>query len=236
MVLSCLQDKIIHARIPHRLGSRTRRFSKFGRSPDRPPWTWRPNWVNGIVYGQTVICQVVPQNASGAKELNMTERTSMHITRRKLLLLGGVAIVSFVLGGTLFARRGTLEAFLDTPIPRDEFGPSATDVGLTKEVLTAADRNILRKAELEIALAWMNLRARGNFASRNETERNAIVSRMAELKPNSVLGGAYYRTRSTCMLHYYGNADRAVQLGFVGAPQPEGHLDPAQPWAGITGG
>ena len=191
--------------------------------------------MNGNVYRLTLIRQVVSQNAPGAKELRMTDQTSMLITRRKLLLLGGVAIVSFLLGGALFTRRGTLEAFLDTLIPRDEFGPSATDVGLTESIQEVADRNLSRKLELEIALAWLNLQAGGDFASKPEHERNAIVSRLASADRHTVLGRAYYYVRTPCMRLYYGNAERARQLGFVSAPQPEGYLDPAQAWAGVTG-
>lgn len=164
----------------------------------------------------------------------MTDRVPFEINRRRLLLLGCIAFISVLTGGVMFARRDTLDALLDTIIPRDEYGPSATDVGLAAHVLSAADQNLWRKIELEIALLWLNTRAGGNFASSSEHERNIIVSHMADAGPDSVLWKAYNFVRTICMRQYYGDAERAMKFGLVGPPQPEGHPNPGHAWSGST--
>lgn len=166
---------------------------------------------------------------------SVTDRMPLKINRRRLVLLGCIAVVGVLTGGVLFTRRNTLDALLDTIIPRDEYGPSATEVGLAASVLSASDHNFWRKVELETALVWLNTRAGGNFASCSEHERNNIVSQMAGAGPDSVLWKAYNFVRTICMQQYYADSERAMKLGFVGPPQPEGHPNPEQAWPGSTG-
>ncbi len=159
-----------------------------------------------------------------------------YISRRKLFVLGFMAMCAAFAGFVLSYRRSTLEAFLDTLIPRDEFGPSATDIGLTDIIRQKAERNHWRFVELELAQVWMNLKAGGSFAGASEARRNEIVSQMEASGPDSVLWKAYHFARTHCMTYYYANAERATALGFVGPPQPDGHEEPAALWTGAANG
>lgn len=152
------------------------------------------------------------------------------------MVLGLLGVSAVVVGVMVRYRQPTLRAFLDTLIPRDEYGPSATDVGLADIVRKAAEQNHWRFIELELSLLWMNFKAGGTFASASTERRNEIVSQMEAADSSSVLWKAYNFARNTCMLHYYADARRAVKMGFVGPPQPEGHAEPWGAWDKTSNG
>lgn len=160
-------------------------------------------------------------------------RSGARLTRRAFLAAGGV--VAAGLGGlglyaAAYPLRGTLVAFVDTLIPEDEYGPSASQTGLVEELERTLEDHAQFRFKTAMVLGWLNVRARGSFASADLKTRNALVAEMAAASRRTWRRRTYMYVRERAMLHYYGDAARAVELGFMGPPQPSGHAAPWAPW------
>jgi hypothetical protein len=160
-------------------------------------------------------------------------RSNARLTRRAFLVAGGVVAAGIGLYVGTPSLHGTLTAFVDTLIPEDEFGPSASQTGVVDVLEGALEGNRKRRFQVAMTLAWLNMRARGSFAGADLEVRNALVAEMAAMPRRTWRRDTYMYVRERAMLHYYGDASRALALGFVGPPQPYGHEAPWAPWAGV---
>lgn len=154
------------------------------------------------------------------------------LTRRRFLLAGGLFTASIGAVGGLLSFQPTLTALLDTMIPEDEFGPSASQTGAVDVVTGHLSGNLGRQLRMRAFLAWLNLRSGGSFALSSEERRLKLLEKIASGPQSSRQRRYLMSLRSQTMRHYYGSAARATELGFVGAPQPVGYPEAHLPWTG----
>jgi len=152
------------------------------------------------------------------------------LSRRRFLTATGVFALGVSAIGGVLTLQPTLTALVDTIVPEDEFGPSASQTGAVAAIQRRVNGDIARRMRLNGFLMWLNLRSGGSFALASEERRLGLLNKIASGPTQSLERRYLMGLRSQTMRHYYGSAARAKQLGFVGAPQPEGHLDAHLPW------
>ena len=152
------------------------------------------------------------------------------LTRRNFLILAPVAVLATLAGVTASNPRSTLEAFVDTLLPADEFGPAASDTGAVAVVESTFSGSWKRWLELRKLTIWLNYSAGGIFANADAGVRDAVLAKLDRLPETSARWKTYNRARRSVMRHYFGNAERAVAMGLPGAPQPLGYPDAHLPW------
>ncbi len=158
-----------------------------------------------------------------------TARRSI-LTRRKLLIFAPVAAVVALAGIAATNPRSTLQAFVDTLLPADEFGPAASATGVVEVLESTFSGSWKRWVELRKLTIWLNVSSGGVFANADASVRNEVVATLDKLSETSARWKTYNRARRTVMRHYFGNAERALAMGLPGAPQPVGYPNAHLPW------
>jgi hypothetical protein len=152
------------------------------------------------------------------------------LTRRKFIVLSPVAVFAIFTGIVATNPRSTLQAFVDTLLPADEFGPAASATGTVEALEATFSGSWGRWAELKKLTIWLNISSGGIFANADANVRNEVVARLDRLTETSARWKTYNRARRAVMRHYFGNAERALAMGLPGAPQPHGYPDAHLPW------
>lgn len=128
---------------------------------------------------------------------------------------------------------GALAPFLDTVLPADEIGPSATDLGVDRRFHALARRRPDLHRLLELACGWLDAEARragaADFAALAEAERDAIVARAEGAPPGTPPRALFDTIRPDAFRLYYSDSRSWGGLGYAGPPQPEGFLDHDRP-------
>lgn len=163
------------------------------------------------------------------KEQPMTARRSI-LTRRKFLIFVPVAVIATLAGVAATRPRSTLQAFVDTLLPADEFGPAASATGAVEALESTFSGSWKRWVELRKLTIWLNISCGGFFANADASVRNEVVAKLDRLTETSDWWKIYNRARRTVMRHYFGNAERALAMGLPGAPQPVGYPNAHLPW------
>jgi hypothetical protein len=126
----------------------------------------------------------------------------------------------------------TLRAYLDTLLPEDAM-PSATQVGVDRVMLAAAERAPGTRRMLHWGLWWLDREARhrggDDFAGLGEDARTAIVARAEAAAAGSAPRVFFEATRTNALDIYYSRPESWPRLGFRGPPQPVGFPDHAEP-------
>lgn len=122
----------------------------------------------------------------------------------------------------------TLRRYLDTLIPADET-PSASALGVDREVMDIARRLPEYLQLLDLGLAWLDTaaRARGaaSFAAATDEHRIAIVREAQEARPGTLPRRLFDRVRSDAVRLYYAHPASWSALDYGGPPQPVGFPD-----------
>lgn len=147
------------------------------------------------------------------------------LTRRSVLILVPLAVLATLAGVTASRPRSTLQAFVDTLLPADEFGPAASDTGAVEALESAFSGSWGKWADLRKLMIWLNVSSGGIFANADANIRNDVVARLEDLPATSARWKNYNRARRTVMRHYFGNTERTLAMGLPGAPQPVGYPD-----------
>ncbi len=147
------------------------------------------------------------------------------LSRRRFLLLIPVLALAGMAGLSTWRNEATLTAFVDTLLPEDELGPSASSTGAVDVLKSTFGGSAIRQAELRLLTAWLDLASGGSFASAAPERRHAVVSTLDRLHENAVRWKIYRRARGAVMVHYFSSAERVMAMGLPGAPQPGGYPD-----------
>ena len=128
----------------------------------------------------------------------------------------------------------TLKAFVDVLIPSDEIAPSASALGVDKQLLTVAKGKRAYQRLLELGLDWLNTQSRsdfgGNFPELNAGKREAIVRQAATAAYTSLPRVFFERTRADAFSFYYSRPESWGGIAYYrGPPQPLGFTDYAKP-------
>lgn len=160
------------------------------------------------------------------------ERAARHslLTRRSFIILAPAAVLAALAGVTASNPRSTLQAFTDTLLPADEFGPAASATGAVGVLESTFAGSWKRWLELRKLTIWLNYSAGGIFANADASVRDAVLAKLDGLPETSARWKTYNRARRSVMRHYFGNAERAMAMGLPGAPQPVGYPDAHLPW------
>ncbi len=158
------------------------------------------------------------------------------LTRRRFLVLVPVAALASLAGISATSPRSTLVAFADTLLPADEFGPAASTTGAVEALEATFSGSYVRRAEIRLLSAWLNIASGGSFAGADTGVRNDVVAGLDKLAETTVRWKTYNRARASVMRHYFSNAERALAMGLPGAPQPAGYPDAHLPWKGVERG
>jgi hypothetical protein len=160
----------------------------------------------------------------------------MNISRRRVLQYSvAMGLVARLLPGC--ARQDTpaqpsakaLKAYLDILIPADET-PSASQLGVDREVLTKGHNNADYQRLLIFATSWLDEQARQrgkrDFVSLDLSARESIVARAAEADNESLENLFFEITRTDAFLHYYARPESWHGIAdYRGPPQPVGFMD-----------
>lgn len=119
----------------------------------------------------------------------------------------------------------TLEAFLDTLLPRDALSGSASELGVPTSILGESAGNSAYSELIAKGCKWLDLAALGNFAASAPRERHAIVGRMADAKWDTAPRSFYEVLRQRAIEIYYGRPEGWGGLPISSPPQPIGYPD-----------
>ena len=127
----------------------------------------------------------------------------------------------------------TLGAYVDALIPADET-PSASALGVDKQLLAAAAGAPGHRRLLDAGLDWLNTRSRARYArpfpELDERGREAIVGEAAAAGYGTLPRVFFERTRAAAFFHYYGRPESWRDMAqYRGPPQPLGYMDYTQP-------
>jgi hypothetical protein len=166
-------------------------------------------------------------------------------TRRAFLALAGAfALLGLPLGRWLRERdsshalhthlRPQLRACLDSLLPRDDLGPSATDLDVDSELLGALAAWPVARAKLYVqGLDWCDKQARTRFSRTfsllDESDRDAILRLAANSPERSMPSRFLYQLRHDAFAVYYAHPDVVRHIHGAGPPQPAGYADYAEP-------
>ena len=127
----------------------------------------------------------------------------------------------------------TFAAYVDVLVPADET-PSATALGIDKELLVVASGRNDYQRLLRWGVEWLNRQARAqygrDFQALNEESRDGIVREAAAARADTLPRAFFERTRADVFYHYYARPEawRGI-ASYRGPPQPVGFLDYAGP-------
>ena len=147
------------------------------------------------------------------------------LSRRRFLLLIPVLALAGLAGLSSWRNEDTLTAFVDTLLPDDEYGPSASSIGAVDALKSTFGGSSIRQAELRLLAVWLDLASGRSFSGSSPERRHAVVSKLDRLHESTIRWKIYRRARGAVMLHYFSSAERVMALGLPGAPQPDGYPD-----------
>ena len=154
------------------------------------------------------------------------------ITRRQLLLGGLLALLPnknilalpVSLEATTPSLEDTLAAFLDTLLPNDELGPSASMVGITGSLLKDAEESPLFAKLLTNGCAWLNAQSSGSYVLLPVTYKAQLVSWMEKQAPKSTIPSLFYtHIRYRALSYYFAMPEIQTSFGLPSPPQPAGY-------------
>lgn len=151
------------------------------------------------------------------------------VYRRDLLIsalaagLSGIALPARAQAGDAFASLG---AVLDTFLPADDLSPSATALGVEREVQEAITRNATMTRFFEAALGWLDGLDGAPFRDLPEPRRDEILAALAEADFNEIPGRFYHLMRAFAVEFYFSHPEAFAGYPLEPAPQPMGYPPP----------
>lgn len=166
----------------------------------------------------------------------------MPTDRRRFLVLAGAAALLAGLSAQAWryrqalidwlppsrASEETLLRVVDLLIPADET-PGAVDLGIHRQLAQLAREDVGFKRLLRWGGQWLDEQAEraAGPAFRHATAavQEAILEQCAGAARGSLPERYFSRLREECFARYYARPEVWPSLGYVGPPQPMGHLD-----------
>lgn len=116
-------------------------------------------------------------------------------------------------------------AFLDTLLPRDRFGPAASEIGLVDPAWKGLGTLSSDRRFMQDACRWLDLQADRPFAELDPALRQRLVQWMAGRPAGEAPALFYARVRDRAVMLYYRHPDIQTRLGMPHPPQPRGYID-----------
>lgn len=130
---------------------------------------------------------------------------------------------------SLSLKYDTLLALIDTLIPEDDLTPSASRLGLDRQLVHHAQSFENYMALIALGCQWLDDRAQADqhvsFQHLVEAQRHSIVALAERSLPGSIPRQFFDHVRADLFTFYYSHPDILPSLGLQGAPQPYGYPD-----------
>jgi hypothetical protein len=158
----------------------------------------------------------------------------MQIHRRDAILAGlsawfapaVPALAQAVVTSRPRGHAATLQAFVDTILPEDDFSPAASALGVDSEIMAIVEGSELFTRLFVLVCDWLDQIGDTPFAYLSPDDRGLVLDYMAQADPD-VLEGRFYRlVRLLTLEFYYAHPDALAGLDLDPAPQPAGYLPP----------
>ena len=118
-----------------------------------------------------------------------------------------------------------LSSFLDTLIPADNISPSASQAGVTEDILNFSRNDKLLHKLITLGCQWLDLQTPVKFTELPEDVRERILTWMSQAKENSLPRKFFDITRHLSMGFYYRKPASWKGLPITRPPQPLGYPD-----------
>jgi len=120
----------------------------------------------------------------------------------------------------------TLTQVANTLLPRDDLTPSASELGIVSEVMTAIDSQPLLYRLITAGLGWLDQVADRPFSALPAVQRQQILAWAEASDYNRIPGRFFHVTKSMFFEAYFSHPAALKGLALNEAPQPEGYLPP----------
>lgn len=153
-----------------------------------------------------------------------------NLSRREfLILLPGLAAAGAAScsddRSTPALRPDSLSAYLDVLIPADEFGPSASELGVAQILLKRAETDQDLRGLLLVGFRWLDSQTPSGFAALPQAAREQLMTETAGKPAGSLPRSFFDILRHQCFSAYYANPQAWRGLAIDRPPQPVGYPD-----------
>lgn len=113
-------------------------------------------------------------------------------------------------------------SFLDTLLPSDRYGPSASELGIVEPTWKGLTTFKSDRRFMLDACRWLDNQGDARFPDLAPERRRRLVAWMAERRADNPANLFYTRTRNRAVMLYYRHPDIQARLGLTHPPQPRG--------------
>jgi hypothetical protein len=154
---------------------------------------------------------------------------SMMKAKRRSVLMGMLSVgLSSVCGAAVAnaAPMASLASVVDTLLPADDVSPSASALGVDRDIADFVAENEMLTRLFATALDWMDQLADRPFHDLTLSQRVEVLTFMEGADFNAVPGRFYHILRALAVEFYYARAQAVAGLPLSVAPQPNGYPPP----------
>ena len=149
--------------------------------------------------------------------------------KRRDVLLGMLSVgLSSVCGlaAANTAKMSSLASVVDVLLPADNVSPSASALGVDRDVHDFVAESEMLTRLFETALDWMDKVGDKPFSNLAPSEQVEVLTFMASADFNAVPGRFYHILRALAVEFYYARAEAVAGFPLDPAPQPNGYPPP----------
>jgi hypothetical protein len=156
-------------------------------------------------------------------------RTHTVKAKRRSVLMGMLSVgLSSVCGSATAdtAPTASLASVVDTLLPADDVSPSASALGVDRDIADFVAENELMSRLFDTALDWMDHLADRPFRDLTPPEQTEVLTYMENADFNAIPGRFYHILRALALEFYYARSEAVAALPLNPAPQPNGYPPP----------
>jgi hypothetical protein len=120
----------------------------------------------------------------------------------------------------------SLAAVLDAILPADDLSPSASALGVDRDIADFVAESDMMTRLFLAAMGWMDQLAALPFRDLAPSQQAEVLAYMATADFNAVPGRFYHILRALAVEFYYARAEAVAGLPLNPTPQPEGYPPP----------
>lgn len=156
-------------------------------------------------------------------------RTHTVKAKRRSVLMGMLSVgLSSVCGSATAdtAPTASLASVVDTLLPADDVSPSASALGVDKDIADFVAENDMMTRLFAAALDWMDHLADRPFHDLTPSQQAEVLSFMESADFNAIPGRFYHILRALAVEFYYAQSEAVAGFPLNPAPQPNGYPPP----------
>ena len=149
--------------------------------------------------------------------------------KRRAVLMGMLSVgLSSVCGSATAdtAPMASLAPVVDTLLPADDVSPSASALGVDKDIADFVAENDMMTRLFAAALDWMDHLADRPFRDLTPPEQTEVLTFMESADFNAIPGRFYHILRALAVEFYYARSEAVAGFPLDPAPQPNGYPPP----------